>query len=175
MRLSLGDLGRLPFSCALFDRAGRQVQSTPEWQGFSLGALTYEAGVGTLVVAADGCNTDVDGLATDLLAELQESTRGLPRPDRMAVEMLLAALALVAGRSPSLAAAGSVEDVVEYVQEGIRRSVAGLRMTVVIEETAEVTSPAAVALGLLQLARNAARHAEAEHVTLLPHRVAGGR
>ena len=66
MRLSAGDVANLPLACALFDRAGALVQATPEWPGSSLGALTYEAGVGKLVVIPDGCSPDVEGLARQL-------------------------------------------------------------------------------------------------------------
>ena len=170
MRLTAGDVADLPFSCALFDRRGHMISATPEWQGSSLGALTFEAGIGSLVVVPDGCNSGVDGLVVDLIAELVTAGQQLDGSHRLSVEMLTAGLALVAGR-PAVAAAGKASDVVEYVREGVRRSVPSVGLRVEIEIDASVAAPAALGLGLVQLVRNAARHAGAEQVTL---RVARG-
>jgi hypothetical protein len=171
MRLTGGDVADLPFSCALFDRQGHLVNATPEWQGSSLGALRYEAGIGSLVVMPDACSPDVDGLVVDLIGELVTAGTLVARSDRLSMEMLAAGLALVAGRSVSLASAGRASDVVDYVREGVRRSVPSVRLSVEIELDAAVAAPAALGLGLVQLVRNAVRHARAEEVTL---RVARG-
>jgi hypothetical protein len=156
----------LPLACALFDRAGALIQATPEWQGFSLGALTYEAGMGKLVVAPDGCSPDVDGLVTELIGEVAQAAAGLATEDRLGVEMLAASLALVAGRAPAMGSAGTVEDLLAYVSEGVRRTVSAAHLEVVVECQVEVTAPAALALGLVQLARNAVRHAGVDRLTL---------
>ncbi|MDQ6746989.1 MAG: hypothetical protein M3010_02620 [Candidatus Dormibacteraeota bacterium] len=166
MRLSAGDVAELPLACALFDRRGRLLHATPEWQGFSLGALTYDAGVGSLVVVPDGCSPDVDGLVTDLIAEVAAAGPGLARADRMSVDMLASALGLVAGRGPSQSAPGTVADVVEYVREGVRRTVPSATLEVEVKVEAEIASPAALALALVQLVRNAARHAAVEVIAL---------
>lgn len=165
MRLSASDVANLPLACALFDRAGGVLNATPEWHGFSLGALTYEAGVGKLVVAPDGCSPGVDGLVTELIGELVEAAAELPTRDRLGVEMLAASLSLVAGRAPALDA-GTVDELLDYVSEGVRRMVASARLEVVVETHVAVSAPAALALGLLQLARNAVRHAGVDRLTL---------
>jgi hypothetical protein len=166
VRLSAGDVAGLPLACALFDRAGQLIAATPEWTGFSLGALTYEAGIGRLVVVPDGCSADVDTLVTDLIAEVGEAAAALPAPDRLAVEMLAASLALVAGRAFAPGAPATLDALLAYVFEGVRRSAAGARLDVVVDVPTEVRAPAAVALGLLQLVRNAVRHSGAERLTL---------
>ncbi len=166
MRLSAGDVTSLPLACALFDRQGHLLHATPEWQGFSLGALTYDSGIGSLVVVPDGCSPDVDGLVTELIGEVVAAAPGLRPQDRIAVEMLASALALVAGRGPMRSARGSVTEVIEYVREGVRRTVPTVVIDVAVEVDAEVSNPAALALGLVQLVRNAVRHGGAERVTL---------
>lgn len=166
MRLSAGDVASLPLACALFDRRGQLLHATPEWQGYSLGALTYDAGVGSLVVVPDGCSPDVDGLVTELIAEVAAAAPALPRAERMAVEMLSAALALVAGRGAATFAAGTVDDVVDYVREGVRRTVPGARLEVEVETGGDIASPPALALALVQLVRNAVTHAGAADIRL---------
>ncbi|MFN2464526.1 MAG: hypothetical protein ABR573_11580 [Candidatus Dormibacteria bacterium] len=166
MRLSLEDSASLPYSCALFDRTGARRTSSPEWAGAGFGAVAYEAGMGTLVVVPDGTNTDADAVAADLLAETWAAAREMPAADRMAAEMLASALALVSGRPPAGNPGGTTETVIEYVLEGIRRSVPGVTVAVAMEVSAPIETPAAVALGLVQLARNAARHSAASRLTL---------
>lgn len=166
MRLSAGDVADLPLACALFDRAGGLVRATPEWQGFSLGALTYEAGMGKLVVVPDGCSPQVDGLVGELIGEVAAAAAELAAEDRLGVEMLAASLTLVAGRLPARASRGTVEELLAYVAEGIRSTVSAARLEVVVEDQVEVPAPAALALGLVQLARNAVRHAGVDRLTL---------
>jgi hypothetical protein len=165
LRLSARDVADLPLACALFDRTGALVQATPEWLGFSLGALTYEAGMGKLVVAPDGCSPDVDGLVTELIGEVAQAATKLASEDRLVVEMLAASLAVVAGRAPGMGS-GTVEDLLAYVSEGVRRTVSAAHLDVVVECQVEVTAPAALALGLVQLARNAVGHAGVDRLTL---------
>ncbi|MFN2465264.1 MAG: hypothetical protein ABR598_03250 [Candidatus Dormibacteria bacterium] len=159
MRLSPGDIAHLPLACALFDRQGRMLHAAPEWQGFSLGALTYHAGVGSLVIVPDGCSPDVDALVTELIAEVVAAGSTLRLPDRMAVDMLAAALATVAGRGATSGVAGTVSEVVDYVQEGVRRTAPSVSLAVDSTVEAEVATPAALALALVQLVRNASTHA----------------
>ncbi|MGI8607836.1 MAG: hypothetical protein ACR2MY_01205 [Candidatus Dormibacteria bacterium] len=166
MRLTAGDVACLPFSCALFDRQGGLLSSSPEWRGLSLGALTYEAAIGSLVVVPDGSSADVDQLVVELVGEVVETSRQLAPQDRLAVEMLAAGLALVAGRSVTQGPAGTASEVAAYVREGVRRSVSSVHLDVEIEVEARVAAPAALGLGLVQLARNAAVHAGAEAITL---------
>ena len=166
MRLTAADVAELPFSCALFDRQGHLVAGTPEWRGASLGALTYEAAIGSIVVVPDGSSSDVDELVVELVAEVVAASADLPRADRLNVEMLAVGLSLVAGHSLTQGSPGSMSDVVEYVREGIRRSVPSVTLSVAGEVEAVVAAPAAVALGLVQLARNAAVHGGAAEITL---------
>jgi hypothetical protein len=166
VRLSPSDIAALPFICALFSGNGTELGRSPEWRGFSLGAVTYQAGIGTLVVVADGGRPEVDALVVDLVAEIAEASATLQHRDRLAIQMLVTALALVAGRAPVGEASGSVEDVIEYAREGIRRSVPGIEVRSELRVTASVPCPPAVALGLVQLARNAALHSGAREVTL---------
>ncbi|GAC1329548.1 MAG: hypothetical protein NVSMB17_05990 [Candidatus Dormibacteria bacterium] len=166
MRLSLSDFAALPYACALVDRDGGLLQHTPEWRGRGLGALSFEAGAGSLVVTPDGASSQVDGLVSDLLDALTSAAACLDRSDRMAVEMLVAALAMVAGRERLAAAPGAADEVLERAKEGLRRSLPALRVATVVDVECSVPMPAAIALGLVQLARNAARHGGAEAVTL---------
>ncbi|HEV1996962.1 MAG TPA: hypothetical protein VGR61_02385 [Candidatus Dormibacteraeota bacterium] len=166
MRLTASDVADLPFSCALFDRQGHLVGSTPEWQGRPLGALTYEAAIGSIVVVPDGCSTDVDGLVVDLVGEVVAASHQLPTRDRLTVEMLAAGLALVAGRPLTQGSPGNASELVEYFREGVRRSIPSVRVRVELDVDAAVPAPAAVALGLVQLARNASIHAGATDLTL---------
>ena len=166
MRLTASDVARLPLSCALFDRRGQVITATPEWRGSVFGVLVYEAVVGSLVVEPDGSSPDVDHLVGELIGEVLAATHHLGRPDRLSAEMLAAGLALVAGRLMPAEATGTTSDVVEYVREGARRSVSSVALEASPGVEQAVRAPAAIALALVQLVRNAARHSAAERVTL---------
>ena len=168
MRLTAHDVESLPLAAALFDTAGEPVAHTPEWVGTLAGVISYATGSGQLVVAPDGCNPDLDSITHDLIAEVARAAADLRPADRLAVEMLAAGLALVVGRSPvATAPRDGLEMVVAYVQEGVRRTVTGMALDVVDDSDGErIVTPAAVALALVQLVRNASVHRQARHATL---------
>jgi hypothetical protein len=166
MRLTADEITHLPYCCALVDRTGSVASSTPEWRGFSLGALTYEAGIGKLVIIPDGCKPEVDGLVVELVAEVMAAGRTLSTADRRSVEMLAAGLALVGGRLSGATNIGNASDAIAYAIEGARRSAPAVTVRVESELDLPVAAPAALGLGLLQLIRNAHRHAGAVDITV---------
>lgn len=167
MRLTADDIPDLPLAGALFDNDGNPVGQTPEWPGFAPGAMTYATGFGTLVAIPQGCNADLDEVVYRLIGEVTSLAATLPRESRLLVEMLAAGLTLVAGRSPTATARGPLDSVLEYAAEGVRKTVPGVELATVNEAgAATVPTPAALALGLVQLVRNAAEHAGATRVTL---------
>jgi hypothetical protein len=166
LRLTASDVTRLPFSCALFDRQGRLVSASPEWQGRSFGGLVFEAAIGGLVVEPDGASFEVDELVVDLVGEVVAASRHLGRRDRLSVEMLAAGLALVGGRLIPATSSGKASDVLEYVEEGVRRSAVSVELDLMMDVEVEVRAPAAIALAVVQLVRNAMSHSRAERVTV---------
>jgi len=165
LRLSPADVVQLPLAAALFDRDGVLVAHTPEWNG-ARAAVSYVTGGGTLRVATEGADAGIDELCSDLVAQLRAATPGLLGGDRLAVEMLTAGLALVLARAVPEPGAGDTHSrFATYLEEGVRRSVAEVRLAVVDESReARVPAPAAVALATVQLVRNAAVHRQARDV-----------
>jgi hypothetical protein len=167
VRLEPGEAACLPLSAALVDLDGAEVARTPEWRGRCPGTVSFHTGHGHLLVAPDAPTPGLDGLMDRLLAELEAAARATGGEDAERAAVLAAGLALVAGRPPGAAAAGTAEDVVRLAAGAIPARAPGLAVQVVGPLPAAVApAPAAIALAMVQLAVNAWQHDDARRVLL---------
>lgn len=169
MRIDPAEFSELPLPAALLDRARQPVAQTPEWQGLAPGAVSYHAGHGHLVVGApDPAGTELQPVLRQLLDALETDTAGLGGRETAQRRLLAAGLRLMAGEP--VTETGDGDQVMSLAEIGIAaRTEPPLR---VVRgpgtEEQDVPGPAVIALALVQLAVNAARHERGEGGAAIP-------
>jgi hypothetical protein len=175
MRLDLRDLAVLPLAAATFDWDGAPIARTPEWRDSLHGSVTYALerrptdhgyGLKRLVVAQEDLLPEA-GVALERL--IQQMALAAARAEgewALRIAMQLDGLRLVTGRCSI--AEGTTTDVLRHVEAGlpVRRTTPIEIAEVITDAVYPIASPAAVALAVIQLVLNAARHADVTAVTL---------
>lgn len=169
MRIDPAEFAELPLPAALLDRAREPVAQTPEWRGMAPGAVSYHAGHGHLVVGApEPADAELQPVLRALLEALESDTVGLGERAAAQRRLLAAGLRLVAGEPVTETGAGN--DVIDLAEVGIAARTEPPLRVLRAEGPAEdgVPGPAVIALALVQLAVNAARHERGEGGAALP-------
>lgn len=164
MRLDPAETAELPLPAALLDRSRRIVASTPEWQGWTPGVVTYHAGYGYVAVGSDGgADPDRQAVLTRLLDELDQTVGALAGEDALRARLLAAGLRLVSGAPLDEDEVGTSRDVLEMAAAGIAARVPS-PFTVALAEgdPIPVPCPEVIALALVQLTVNVSRHEHAD-------------
>jgi hypothetical protein len=165
VRLDPAEVRELPLPAALLDRTRAVVAATPEWPGWAPGAVTFHAGHGYMAVGGDEASGADRGLVLDrLLDELDATVAALAGDDARRARLLAAGLRLVAGTPPDERETGTGGEVLAMAAAGIAARV-GAPFSVSVGDGAAagaVPCPAVVALALVQLAVNVARHERAD-------------
>ena len=164
MRLDPAEVHELPLPAALLDTRREVVAATPEWQGRTPGGVTYYAGHGFLSVGSGSAtDPDLQTVLHDLLAELDATTGALEGVAALQSTLLSGGLRLVAGEPIPPSGKGTSSVVLQLTRIGIAARVdPPLAVEAVDHSPAlEVPDAPAVALALVQLAVNVARHEHA--------------
>jgi hypothetical protein len=173
MRIDPAAVHTLPLPAALLAGDGQVWSATPEWQGRRAGSLLYRVGEGaSLLISPDDGSEALDALLDSLLGEIRLLSTQIRLDEARRIQVLVAALQLVAGRSLAELGEGTTDDVIDLVLAALPARVPGITgwSTRAVRPPSLVRAPAAIALALLQFADNACKH---ERVSELVFRVDG--
>jgi hypothetical protein len=168
MRIDPAAVPTLPLPAALLTADGQVWSATPEWQGRRAGSLLYRVGEGaSLLISPDDGSEALDALLDSLLGEIRLLSSQIGEEAARRIQVLVAALQLVAGRSLGELGQGTTDDVIDLVLAALPARVPGLAGWKIqaARPPPMVRAPAAIALALLQFADNACKHEQASELT----------
>ncbi|MGH7922634.1 MAG: hypothetical protein ACREQM_22230 [Candidatus Dormibacteraceae bacterium] len=160
MRLDPVEFPELPLAAALLDHRRQPVVWTPEWRGWSPGDVVYFAGHGHLATSDGGeANPVLRTVLGELLGALDDLRAELPADDASRLRVLVAGLRVVAGEVIDEGDGGTGDEVLEMARLAVAaRVVPSIQVRVTPAPPLQVPAPAVVALALVQLVVNVARH-----------------
>jgi hypothetical protein len=166
MRLTPPIVASLPLAAAVIGPDNGILAQTPEWTGPGLGTVAYGAGSSALLVTPLDQDGQVTLLVDELLTAMRRASDTVAAEFRARLTVVAAALEVIVGRRPSgsgtvgeaLALTSALSPFHPDTQLSITRHG--------VSAEAPISSPAAVAMALHQLVRNASGHDRASNVML---------